>query len=207
MTDLPATRNSLILELGRCSDAAWSEFLEVYEHAILGYCIRRGLQQADALDAAQAVFAAVHQKVATWDVDSSKGSFRAWLFRVARNVTVDQITARSKVAASGTDTRTDELLSQVQDHRESNPPFGGDDDSTAFRLELRRSLFEWACGQVQSEVRPVTWQAFQRCAIEGGKPDEVAQELKVPVGTVYTAKCRVMARIRDRVESWDPEQL
>ncbi|MEZ6095014.1 MAG: hypothetical protein R3C03_12420 [Pirellulaceae bacterium] len=62
MTDLPSTRQSLLLELGRSDNAAWSEFLHVYEKAIVGYCIRRGLQEADAMDAAQEVYTAIQQK-------------------------------------------------------------------------------------------------------------------------------------------------
>ncbi|MEM0924755.1 MAG: sigma-70 family RNA polymerase sigma factor [Planctomycetota bacterium] len=198
MTDLPATRRSLILQLGTRSDAAWAEFLQIYEKAIIGYCIRRGLQEADAHDVAQAVYQAIDRKIPDWDPDASRGSFRAWIFRVTRNMTVDHLTARSRNPISGSDTRTDELLSQVYD------PSGFSDGSpTGFHLALRRSLFEWACGQVQAEVQSVTWQAFSLCAIDGRKPREVASLLEISVGNVYTAKCRVMAKIRDVVESWD----
>ncbi|MFK7738082.1 MAG: RNA polymerase sigma factor [Pirellulaceae bacterium] len=201
MTELPLTRKSLLIELAKHSDVAWAEFLAIYEKAIVRYCLSRGLQEADALDAAQAVYAAIHQRIPTWDTDREKGSFRAWLFRVARNVSVDLLIARSKSAARG-DTLTSELLAQVCDHRQASSPSQSEEESTAFQLDLKQALFEWASSQVQAEVRPVTWQAFCRTAIVGVKAEVVAEELGVPIGSVYTAKCRVMARIRDRVQDW-----
>ena len=199
MNDLPQTRQSLLIELGKRSDVAWSEFLNVYENAIVRYCIRRGLQEADARDAAQMVYAAIQHKVAEWDHDAKRGSFRAWLFRVARNISVDLISARSKAAVSG-DSRISVLLSEMSDHRQTDP-----DESTVFQLEWRRALFEWAASQVQHEVREVTWQAFCLTAIEGQSAEAVANQLRIPVGSVYTAKCRVVARIRNKVGEWSDD--
>ena len=205
MADLPSTRKSLIIELGKRSDSAWTEFLRIYEDAIIGYCVRRGLQQADALDVAQAVYSAIQDRMPSWDCDSSRGSFRAWIFRVARNISVDLVKHRARNIAVGTDTLGQQQLPEVADHR--GTPKNEDEESTIFQLEMRRSLFEWACRQVKQEVQAVTWQAFQLSAIEGKKANEVASLLSIPVGSVYTAKCRVMARIRNAIETWDPSDV
>ena len=189
MSDIPRTRQSLLVELGKRSDDAWAEFLEVYERAIYRMCRSRGLQEADAEDVTQEVLAAVHDRVASWDHDASRGSFRGWLMRVARNISVDSIADRAR-RATGVGSDADAVL--------ENLPEREDRDAT-FDAEYRRSLFEWAAAQVRTEVRDVTWQAFQETAIDGRKPDEVASRLGIPVGTVYTAKCRVVARIRDRI--------
>ena len=204
MTELPATRQSLLIELGKRSDLAWSEFLDVYEGAIIRYCASRGLQEADARDAAQAVYAAIQKKMASWDHDSNRGSFRAWLFRVARNVSVDLLVAKSRSAVSG-DSVTREKLSQVRDHRSTGNHSVDDQHSTAFRLELQRALFEWASSQIRDEVRDTTWQAFSLTAIQGMKAEDAAEKLGTTVGNVYTGKCRVMARIRAKVAEWDDE--
>ena len=198
MADLPQTRRSLLLELGKQSDEAWAEFLEVYESAIYRLGRARGLQDADARDVTQEVVAALHQRLSTWDPDASRGSFRAWLLNVARNVSVDTIAARARWGAPGADSRTDGLLSQVPDER--------GDPGAAFDAEYRRSLFEWASRRVRGEVRDVTWRSFYRTAVEGRKADEVAAELGIPVGSVYTAKCRVVARIRAQVAELDGGQ-
>lgn len=204
MADLPETRQSLLIELGKRNDAAWEQFLAVYERAILRYCTALGLQETEALDAAQAVYSVLHRRMSSWDHNPGRGSFRAWLFRVARNVTVDQLAAKAKAATGTGETRTIQMMSQLRDHRGGGPndeARAGDSDAE-FDREMQRALFEWACGQVQTEVRPATWQAFFLTAVEGKRADEVARELGVPIGSVYTAKCRVMARIREHVVIW-----
>ncbi|MEM8735163.1 MAG: sigma-70 family RNA polymerase sigma factor [Planctomycetota bacterium] len=204
MADLPETRQSLLIELGRRNDAAWEQFLAVYERAILRYCTALGLQETEAQDAAQAVYSVLHRKMSSWDHDPGKGSFRAWLFRVARNVTLDQLAAKAKAAMGTGETRMIQLMSQLKDHRSATPISGiaGEEPNSEFDREMQRALFEWACSQVQTEVRPVTWQAFFLTAVGGKKADEAAEELGIPIGSVYTAKCRVMARIREHVAAW-----
>lgn len=196
MSDLPLTRQSLLLELGRRSDEAWSEFLRVYESAIYRVCRSKGLQDADALDVTQEVLAAVHDRLPSWDPDGTTGSFRAWLVRVAKNISVDSIRERARRASASGELDADELFSTLPDR----------DSRTELDLELERSLFEWAADRVRAEVRDVTWQAFHRTAVQGRSATEVAAELGVPVGSVYTAKCRVVARIRERVSGFRDER-
>ena len=204
MSDFPQTRQSLLIELGKHSDDAWAEFLVVYENAIYRVCRARGLQDADARDVTQEVLAAVHRRIPSWDLDASKGSFRAWLFRVARNISIDAIGERARRRMATDDSFVERALAQLPDDHGA--------ETLEFDTEYRRSLFEWAAQEVKSEVRDVTWRSFQMTAIEGRKPDEVAGELGVPVGSVYTAKCRVVARIRSKVshlgedDALDPEQ-
>ncbi len=194
MSEIPQTRQSLLLELGRRSDGAWAEFLQVYESAIYRLCRSKGLQDADAEDVTQDVLAAVHQRVATWDHDSAKGSFRAWILQVARNISVDSITDRARRVSASGDSQNERVLDLVPDRS---------GDLTEFDLEYSRSLFEWAANAVRSEVREATWKAFQLTAIQGVSPEQTAAQLEMPIGSVYTAKCRVVARIRDRVAAME----
>lgn len=192
MTRAPQTRQSLLLELGKRSDEAWTEFLEVYENAIFRYCRSMGLQEADALDATQEVLTAVHLRLPSWEAKGSNGSFRAWLFRVARNISVDAISERGRGLTAKGGTQMELALADLADPAQGR--------SEVFDVELRRSLFEWAADQTRSEVQSLTWKAFHQTAVLGRKAEEVAAELGVSVGSVYTAKCRVVARLRERVE-------
>lgn len=208
MSDLPLTRQSLLIELGKRNEMAWAEFLEVYEAAIVRYCRSRGLQEADAMDAAQEVYAAIHQRMSTWDHDPQRGKFRAWLFRVARNITVDLIEMRAKQKDAANQSLSAKGFAdcEMQPTRLGNANLECmEGQSSAFRLEWRRAMFEWAADQVKREVREITWQAFCLTAIEGRKAEDVAVELEVPVGSIYTSKCRVMNRIREKIANIDDE--
>ncbi len=192
MNELPQTRQSLLVELGKRSDLAWTEFLAVYEDTLYRFCRARGLQDADARDVLQNVLAAVHKRIPNWDPNLDKGSFRGWLFRVARNIAVDTISDRAKKTTARGDSRVDQMLHQVPDSSET--------PQDIFEAEYRKSLFDWASSQVKSEVRDVTWKSFCMTAIDGLSAEEVAAKLSIPVGSVYTAKCRVVARIRSKIE-------
>lgn len=187
MHDLPKTRQSLILQLKMSSDDAWAEFLTVYEQAIFRFCRARGLQDADAHDVTQEVFSALHARIGNWDMHADRGSFRGWLFRVARNIAVDKTRERSRGPVV-----TDEVTL-------TGLPNSSENAASAFLFEYRSSLFHWAADQVESEVQDTTWQCFWKTAVENQKASDVAKSLGVSVGTVYTAKCRVVARIREKL--------
>jgi RNA polymerase sigma-70 factor (ECF subfamily) len=82
-------------------------------------------------------------------------------------------------------------------------PDAEDADTSAFWLEYRRLMFHRVAEQVKREVRKTTWQSFWMTAIGGQKPEQVAEELGVSLGSVYTAKCRVVARIRAKIAELD----
>ena len=192
MRDLPKTRQSLLLRLSERSDDAWAEFLQIYEKAIYEFCRKRGLQDADSKDVTQDVLAAIDRKVDSWKNDPKKGTFRGWIYRVARNIAVDKFLERSrKVAASG-DSQIGQVLAQW--------PGRTDEESTQFWMEYRRSLMHWAADQVRPNVSDAAWKSFWLTAIDGRSSNDVAAELGMSVGNVYTAKCRVFARIRKVVE-------
>ena len=179
MNDLPKTRQSLIVRLQQSSDDGWTEFLSVYEQAIYRFCRSRHLQDADARDVTQEVFSALHFRISEWDPSAERGSFRGWLFRVARNIAVDKTRERAK-GPIGTEEATLAGL-----------PQSSDNEASAFLHEYRQTLFQWAADQVRRDVQETTWKCFWETAVKNEKSSHVAKRLQVSIGTVYTAKCRV----------------
>ncbi len=80
----PETRASLILRLPNAADvAAWDELVAIYGPLVFRLAVRQGLQPADADDLVQEVFSAVARSVSQWLDRQDRGSFRAWLLRIA----------------------------------------------------------------------------------------------------------------------------
>ncbi len=82
--------------------AAWDEFCRLYAPVVFRVAIGRGFQVADAHDLVQEVMLSVARSVEQWLERTDRGSFRAWLLRIAHNQAFDRINARA-TRALGTD--------------------------------------------------------------------------------------------------------
>lgn len=193
MDDSPATRHTLIVKLRDTADAqAWREFLTIYEPLVYRLARHKGLQDADARDLCQEVFRAVARAIDRWEPDPARGTFRGWLFTIARNLMINFLSRRDRHVRGSGDSNILELLDEV--------PADDPNASATFDLEYRQRLFRWAADQVKAEFAPKTWQAFWRTAVEARSVAEVATECGMSVGAVYVARSRVLARLRQRIE-------
>ena len=152
---------------------------------------RKGLQDADARDLCQEVFRAVAGAVDRWD--PARGSFRAWISRIARNLMINFLTRPSHHFRGSGATSVQELL-EAQPARDTQA-------AAIFDHEYKRQLFQSAAAEVKDEFTPATWQAFWQTAVESRPPAEVARELGLALGSVYVARSRVLALIRRQVQA------
>ena len=190
MHDSPATQPSLLVRLRDAGDAsAWSQFVDIYAPLIYDFARRRGLQDADAADLTQEVLAAVSQGIRRFDYDPRRGSFRGWLFTVVVNK-VRTLGARLGRQEHGSGATTAQLRLQEVPAT----------DNEEWDRELRQRLFAWAAQQVQADVEEKTWQAFWQTSVQGVRPQEVAKKLGLSVATVYMAKSRVLARLKELIQ-------
>ena len=189
--DRLTTRPSLLLRVRDHHDsAAWERFVNAYTPIVFGFCRKRGLQAADAADVAQDVMQSISQAVADFDYDPKKGRFRDWLFRVTRNKLTDFVRRRKNEAVGSGAT-------EVRERLEAEPA----EEDDAWEEQWRRHAFDRAAAEVRSEFEDKTWKAFWATAVDGRAVKVVAEEWGISVGAVYIAKSRVMARIKQAVES------
>lgn len=179
-------------------EAAWAEFLAIYEPILLRLLRKHGLQDSDARDVCQQVLAAVACDLEQWKPDGAAASFRRWLFQIARNRVIKFLTRQRPwaVATGGTDAH--ELMAEHPDSQESL--------TAEFEVEYRQQLLLCAAAQIRSEFRESTWLAFWKTCIDGRSVADVADELGMTVGNVYVARSRIMARLRTRVAELQEEE-
>ncbi len=190
MAESPTTRHSLLLRIRDREDGdAWADFVSIYAPLVYGLARRQGLQDADAADLTQDVLRVVVRAAPRFAYDPGRGTFRGWLFTVARNRARRRaLECRRQVAGSGSDA--------VQKALECHP--APEEEGPWWEREYEARLFEWAADNVRDCFRPATWQAFWQTAVEGREPSAVAAELGLSLGAIYIARSRVLARVREQ---------
>ena len=195
MHEAPKTRPSLLLRMRDREDVqAWNEFSEIYEPLVYRLARKNGFQDADAHELTQDVLLAVSSSIDRWDADPSRGSFRGWLFRVARNLMVNLLIKQRRHPQGVGDTDFQQLLVEQPDPESL--------ETAEFDHEYRRQAFGWAAERIEGEFQQRTWSAFWKTCVEGKDVADTARELEMSTGAVYVARSRVMARLRKKIETF-----
>jgi RNA polymerase sigma-70 factor (ECF subfamily) len=196
MASSPQTRASLLVRIRDAADrTAWLQFVDLYAPLVYRFARKRGLQDADAADLTQEVLQAVAAASRRLEYDPARGTFRGWLFTVARHRLHNFLLQRRRYQA--THTQPDSVQA-LDEH-----PGRGSDEEALWEQEYRQRLFDWAAEQVRGEFQESTWRAFWGTAVEGQGAKEVAQALGLSPGAVYIAKSRVLARLREQIQELD----
>jgi RNA polymerase sigma-70 factor (ECF subfamily) len=192
------TRETLIRRLPNAADVeAWEVFAEIYQPLLFRLARGRGMQPADAEDFVQEVLSAVVRNIERWLAREDRGSFRAWLFRIAFNLGVNFLTRPQHQRLGSGDSQIAQMLHEV--------PAASADTSELFRQEYRRELFRWAAERVREQVSDRQWMLFWLTSVEERPIAEVAEEFAVSVGSIYIARSRITKRIRDTIREHEEQ--
>jgi RNA polymerase sigma-70 factor (ECF subfamily) len=184
------TQGSLLERLaqpGTPNQSAWSEFVARYGRKIHLWCLRWGLQPADAQDVTQIVLLKLVRRMKEFTYDP-KRRFRAWLKTVTYHAWRDFVDSRqSAPLAPGRGAGLERL------------------DSLAAAADLARGLeetfdlelLETAMRRVRLRAAPHTWQAFSLTAVQGIPAPEVASRLGMKVARVYAARSTIQERLQE----------
>src|SRR5258708_7104832 len=171
MTASPHTRPSLLVRIRDAADReAWRQFVEVYAPLVYKFARQRGLQDADAADLTQDVLQAVAGASKRLVYDPQRGTFRAWLYTVARNKLRNSLIARQRRHEDDDQRRLEELPAR--------------EEVEQWEREYEQRLFDWAAEQVRDSFQETTWRAFWMTAVEARAAWETAAELGMLVGAV-----------------------
>jgi len=186
MPSMNTTSTSLLIRLRQSSDrAAWSRFVHLYGPLIYKWAQGTGLQSSDAADLVQDVMTQLVSKLPEFRYDKSR-SFRSWLKTVTLNKWRERFRKRSLPMSDATASG----LARVPDS--SHEDF--------WESHYRQEVVARAIAMMKNDFKPTTWQACERYIIGGESPDDLAEEFGVSVWTIYSAKSRLIKRLRDELD-------
>jgi RNA polymerase sigma-70 factor, ECF subfamily len=171
------TDGELIERIAGGDRPAFEELYRRYARAVLGLALRRLGDRGRAEDASQEAFVAIWRSARTYD--SSRGNGAPWLYAVARNAITDGLR------------RTPEPPADVPDG-----PSGEPDPSV-------RAEEAWTAGRVHRALE--TLPDNERAVIEvaywrGLSQSEIAELLRIPLGTVKTRTRSALARLAQELD-------
>lgn len=165
---------------------AWNRFVELYAPLILYWGKQHGLSDNDSSDLVQDVLSDLVVKLRTFEYDAKK-RFRGWLLKVVTN-RAKNILRRERLAPQSVgDTEFTSIIVAP-----CNDVFS--EHQYRFHIATR------ALDQLRQEFEETTWQAANLQLTKQMRATEVAAKLGLTVGAVYTAKSRVLKRLRDELE-------
>lgn len=191
-TESDATSLSLLYRLKANEAAAWDRLVLLYAPLVYHWCRKLQLPDQDAADIFQDVFQSLATKIATFRKEQPGDTFRGWLRTITHNKVYDHFRRQGREPQAAGGTEANIRFSQLESLE--GTANNDDDEEQAYQQLVRRAL-----EMIREDFTPRTWQAFWRVTVDGQRPVDIAEELKMRPGAVRVAKSRVLQRLRQEL--------
>ena len=178
------TRSSVIRAVADTENAAaWNRLFDLYAGFVYSIARRKGLNDADADDIVQMVFADLARTLPSFKYDREKGRFRSYLAALVKWRLIDRLKA----------VRRDADLKA--DFMEEAKATGPGDDEFADR-EWKAVAMDNALRRIKSSVRPEHYAAFVASTVEGQNTETVMKLYNLSRDNLYQIRKRLSERLR-----------
>src|SRR5260370_31317339 len=183
--DADATRSQLAAALVRAAGGDRAALRQAYQDTsakLFGVCLRILNDRSEAEDVLQEVYVTVWRKAATFD--PARASPITWLVAIARNRSIDRLRA----VASG---RRMDPIDAAEEVRDPAP-------AAVELVEAAQQSSRLSMCLEQLESRQST--AIRSAFLTGNTYEELAERMKVPLGTLKSWIRRGLLKLRDCLE-------
>ncbi|MEQ1718815.1 MAG: sigma-70 family RNA polymerase sigma factor [Hyphomicrobium sp.] len=159
---------------------AFRELFEIYAPRVKAYMMRQGADATTAEELAQETLLTVWRKAGLYS--DERGSATTWIFTIARNLRIDRL-------------RKEMTWVELPEGRNEE---ASDDPSPAEHMEAkeRRRRVQTALAELPADQHEVVALSY----VEGLSHSEIAERLKLPLGTVKSRMRLAYLKIREAVE-------
>lgn len=167
------------------NEAAWNRLFDLYAGFVFSMARHKGLNETDADDIVQVVFADLARNLPTFKYDREKGRFRSYLTGLVNWRVVDRLKASKRDA---------ELKANFWEEAKAAAT---DDDGFSER-EWQQAAMEEALRRIKPEVRPEHYAAFVASAVEGQDTDVVTKLYGISRDNLYQIRKRLTAKLQEK---------
>ncbi len=183
-----STRSSVLRAVADTGDeAAWKRLFDLYAGFVYSIARSRGLNDADADDIVQTVFADLARNLPSFKYDRSKGRFRSYLTGLVGWRVMDKLKADRRQADMKAGFWNEALASAA-----------GSDDAFS-QAEWQSAAMEEALRRMKQDVKPDHYAAFVASAVEGQDTETVTKLYGISRDNLYQIRNRLTARLRETV--------
>ena len=182
------TRSSVIRAVAATENAAaWNRLFDLYAGFVYSIVRRKGLNDADADDIVQMVFADLARNLPSFKYDREKGRFRSYLAALVKWRVIDRLKA----------VRRDADLKA--DFMEEAKSAATTEDEDFEEREWQSAAMEETLRRIKPEVRPEHYAAFVASAVEGQDTDVVTKLYGISRDSLYQIRKRLTVKLREKL--------
>ena len=179
------TRSSVIRAVADTENAAaWNRLFDLYAGFVYSIARRKGLNDADADDVVQMVFADLARNLPSFKYDREKGCFRSYLAALVKWRVIDRLKALRRDA---------DLMEVV---KTIGPGAAGPRDDEFAEREWKAVAMDNALRRIKSSVRPEHYAAFVASTAEGQDTETVMKLYNLSRDNLYQIRKRLSERLR-----------
>lgn len=179
--------NELVKAYVRGEEVALESIIDKYAGRLFAFAYRLSGDRAMAEDAVQDAFVKVWKNLGKFD---GKRSFRAWIFAITRNVTIDILRSRKDISFGSLDGDDEVSFSETIP---DDLPLA----DIVFDQALEQKIVEEVLSELSVDSRAVVFLHDK----EDLTFEEIGQALKEPLNTVKSRYRRAIIVLRDKVAS------
>ncbi len=189
------TRWSLIRRLKDWNNQDnWKEFFNTYWKLIYNVARKHRLSDQEAQDIVQETVITVAKQMQTYRADPAFGSFKGWLYRITRNKIIDQLRKKKRHRERHVSTP------EPEPYKTPTSPELRTDFDALWDQEWHDNLVGMALERIKTQISPEQYQIFHLSVIKERPNREVAQQLDVSIGKIYSVKYRVRKRLQKELQ-------
>ena len=181
------TRSSVLKAVADTeNEAAWQRLFDLYAGFVFSIARSKGLNDSDADDIVQTVFADLARNLPTFEYDRAKGRFRSYLSGLVHWRVNDRLRSGKRDA---------ELKSAFWEEAKSA---ASAEDEDFEERERQQAALEEALRRIKQEVRPEHYAAFVASAVEGQDTETVMRLHGLTSDNLYQIRKRLTAKLQEK---------